>query len=96
VVKINMKGQKMKKLNIGTLDKAKNQKNFSLNLKVYERLFNISNTACGVPVSIPKAIEFLINFYENYENSLDYNSKTNSFNLNLEKYLPMQKKIGRK
>ena len=91
-----MKGQKMKKLNIGTLDKAKNQKNFSLNLKVYERLFNISNTACGVPVSIPKAIEFLINFYENYENSLDYNSKTNSFNLNLEKYLPMQKKIGRK
>ena len=58
-----MKGQKMKKLNIGTLDKAKNQKNFSLSLKVYERLFNISNTACGVPVSIPKAIEFLINFY---------------------------------
>ena len=86
----------MKKLNIGVMDKAKNQKNFSLNLKTYERLFNISNTACGVPVSIPKAIEFLINFYENYENSIDYNNKTNSFNLNLEKYLPMQKKIGRK
>ena len=91
-----MKGQKMKKLNIGVMDKAKNQKNFSLNLKTYERLFKISNTACGVSVSIPKAIEFLINFYENYENSLDYKSKTNSFNLNLEKYLPMQKKIGRK
>ena len=30
------------------------------------------------------------------ESSLDYNNKTNSFNLNLEKYLPMQKKIGRK
>ncbi len=54
----------MKKLHIGALDKAKNQKNFSLNLKTYERLFNISNTACGVPVSIPKAIEFLINHYE--------------------------------
>lgn len=88
-----MKGQKMKKLNIGTLDKVKNQKNFSLNLQVYERLFNISNVACGVPVSIPKAIEFLINFYES---SLNYNNKTNSFNLSLEKYLPMQKKIGRK
>jgi len=85
-----------KKIHIGCSDKAKNQKNFSLNLQVYERLFNISNGACGVPVSIPKAIEFLINFYENYENSLDYKSKTNSFNLNLEKYLPMQKKIGRK
>lgn len=54
----------MKKLHIGDLDKAKNQKNFSLNLKVYERLFKISNTACGVPVSIPKAVEFLINHYE--------------------------------
>ena len=85
-----------KKIHIGSSDKAKNQKNFSLNLQVYERLFNISNRACGVPVSIPKAIEFLINFYENYESSLDYNNKTNSFNLNLEKYLPMQKKIGRK
>ena len=85
-----------KKLYVGNLDKSKNQKNFSLNLQVYERLFNISNMACGVPVSIPKAIEFLINFYENYENSLDYKSKTNSFNLNLEKYLPLQKKIGRK
>ena len=85
-----------KKLYVGNLDKSKNQKNFSLNLQVYERLFNISNVACGVPVSIPKAIEFLINFYENYENSLDYKSKTNSFNLNLEKYLPLQKKIGRK
>ena len=70
----------MKKLNIGAMDKAKNQKNFSLNLKTYERLFKISNTACGVSVSIPKAIEFLINFYEN---SLDYKSKTISFNLNL-------------
>lgn len=86
----------MKKLHIGDLDKVKKQKNFSLNLKTYERLFKISNTACGVPVSIPKAIEFLINFYENYENSLDYNSKANSFNLNLEKYLPTQKKIGNK
>lgn len=53
-----------KKLYLGTNDKAKNQKNFSLNLQVYERLFKISNTACGVPVSIPKAIEFLINYYE--------------------------------
>ena len=52
--------------------------------------------ACGVPISIPKAVEFLINFYENYESSLDYNNKTNSFNLNLEKHLPIQKKIGRK
>jgi hypothetical protein len=53
-----------KKIHIGYSDKAKNQKNFSLNLQVYERLFNISNVACGVPVSIPKAIEFLINHYE--------------------------------
>jgi hypothetical protein len=60
------KGNNMhtKKLYVGTSDKAKNQKNFSLNLQVYERLFKISNTACGVPVSIPKAIEFLINHYE--------------------------------
>ena len=57
-----------KKLKIGALDKAKNQKNFSLNLQVYERLFNISNVACGVPVSIPKAIEFLINHYEGTRN----------------------------
>ena len=86
----------MKKLYIGNLDKVKKQKNFSLNLTTYDRLFKISNSACGVPVSIPKAIEFLINFYENYENSLDYDHKTNSFNLNLKKYLPTQKKIGRK
>jgi hypothetical protein len=52
----------------GEQDKAKNQKNFSLNLQVYERLFKISNTACGVPVSIPKAIEFLINHYESTRN----------------------------
>ena len=57
-----------KKLYVGTLDKSKNQKNFSLNLQVYERLFNISNVACGVPVSIPKAIEFLINHYEGAKN----------------------------
>ena len=57
-----------KKLHVGSLDKAKNQKNFSLNLQVYERLFKISNTACGVPVSIPKAIEFLINYYESTRN----------------------------
>ena len=57
-----------KKLYVGALDKSKNQKNFSLNLQVYERLFNISNTACGVPVSIPKAIEFLINHYESTRN----------------------------
>jgi hypothetical protein len=57
-----------KKLYVGTTDKAKNQKNFSLNLQVYERLFNISNVACGVPVSIPKAIEFLINHYEGTRN----------------------------
>lgn len=58
----------MKKLHIGALDKAKNQKNFSLNLKTYERLFNISNSACGVPVSIAKAVEFLINYYETNKN----------------------------
>jgi hypothetical protein len=57
-----------KKIHIGYSDKAKNQKNFSLNLQVYERLFNISNVACGVPVSIPKAIEFLINHYEGTRN----------------------------
>jgi hypothetical protein len=57
-----------KKIHIGYSDKAKNQKNFSLNLQVYERLFNISNVACGVPVSIPKAIEFLINHYESTRN----------------------------
>jgi hypothetical protein len=57
-----------KKIYIGSSDKAKNQKNFSLNLQVYERLFNISNVACGVPVSIPKAIEFLINHYEGTRN----------------------------
>ena len=57
-----------KKIYIGSSDKAKNQKNFSLNLQVYERLFKISNTACGVPVSIPKAIEFLINYYESTRN----------------------------
>jgi hypothetical protein len=57
-----------KKIYIGSSDKAKNQKNFSLNLQVYERLFNISNVACGVPVSIPKAIEFLINYYEGTRN----------------------------
>jgi hypothetical protein len=64
------KGNNMhtKKLYVGTSDKAKNQKNFSLNLQVYERLFKISNTACGVPVSIPKAIEFLINHYEGTKN----------------------------
>jgi hypothetical protein len=64
------KGSNMhtKKLYVGTSDKAKNQKNFSLNLQVYERLFKISNTACGVPVSIPKAIEFLINYYESTRN----------------------------
>ena len=57
-----------KKIHVGYSDKAKNQKNFSLNLQVYERLFNISNVACGVPVSIPKAIEFLINHYESTKN----------------------------
>ena len=57
-----------KKIHVGYSDKAKNQKNFSLNLQVYERLFNISNVACGVPVSIPKAIEFLINHYEGTRN----------------------------
>ena len=64
------KGNNMhtKKLYVGTTDKAKNQKNFSLNLQVYERLFKISNMACGVPVSIPKAIEFLINYYESTRN----------------------------
>jgi hypothetical protein len=57
-----------KKLYVGNLDKSKNQKNFSLNLQVYERLFNISNVACGVPISIPKAVEFLINYYESTQN----------------------------
>lgn len=79
-----------KKLHIGNFDKAKNQKNFSLNLKVYEKLFNLSNIACGVQLSIPQTVEFLINYYEN--------SKINDLNnVVIPKYLPTQtKRIARK
>ena len=57
-----------KKLHIGSLDKSKNQKNFSLNLQVYERLFNISNTACGVAHSLLllDTIDFIKAIYLSY------------------------------
>jgi hypothetical protein len=55
---------KEKKLHIGTLDQIKGFKNISLDLKTYEKIYEISiNNPMNIDLSVSKTIKFLLNSY---------------------------------
>lgn len=86
-----MKKNKKKELHIGGYDGVKGYKNVSLKLHTYKKIFDLSHSILGTPISVAKTIEFLT---DNYTKTVDYGYQKNSFNLNLQPYLP--KRIARK
>ena len=86
-----MKKNKKKELHIGGYDGVKGYKNVSLKLHTYKKIFDLSHRILGTPISVAKTIEFLI---DNYTKAVDYDYQKNSFNLNLQQYVP--KRIARK
>ena len=86
-----MKKNKKKELHIGGYDGVKGYKNVSLKLHTYKKIFDLSQSILGTPISVAKTIEFLA---DNYSKAVDYDYQKNSFNLNLQQYLP--KRIARK
>ncbi len=86
-----MKKNKKKELHIGGFDSVKGYKNVSLKLNTYKKIFDLSHSILGTPISVAKTIEFLA---DNYSKAVDYDYQKNSFNLNLQQYLP--KRIARK
>ena len=87
-----MKKNKKKELHIGGYDSVKGFKNVSLKLDTYKKIFDLSHSILGTPISVAKTIEYLA---DNYTKTVDYNYQKNSFNLNLQQYLPI-KRIARK
>ena len=86
-----MKKNKKKELHIGGYDGVKGYKNVSLKLHTYKKIFDLSHSILGTPISVAKTIEFLT---DNYTKAVDYDYQKNSFNLNLPQYVP--KRIERK
>ena len=86
-----MKKNKKKELHIGGYDSVKGFKNVSLKLDTYKKIFDLSHSILGTPISVAKTIEYLA---DNYTKAVDYDHQKNSFNLNLQQYLP--KRIARK
>ena len=86
-----MKKNKKKELHIGGYDSVKGFKNVSLKLDTYKKIFDLSHSILGTPISVAKTIEYLA---DNYTKTVDYDYQKNSFNLNLQQYLP--KRIARK
>ena len=86
-----MKKNKKKELHIGGYDGFKGYKNISLKLDTYKKIFDLSHSLIGTPLSVAKTIEYLA---DNYTKAVDYDYQKNSFNLNLQQYLP--KRIARK
>ena len=86
-----MKKNKKKELHIGGYDGVKGYKNVSLKLHTYKKIFDLSHSILGTPISVAKTIEFLT---DNYTKAVDYDYQKNSFNLNLEQFVP--KRIARK
>ena len=86
-----MKKNKKKELHIGGYDSVKGFKNVSLKLDTYKKIFDLSHSILGTPISVAKTIEFLT---DNYTKAVDYDYQKNSFNLNLQQYVP--KRIARK
>lgn len=86
-----MKKNKKKELHIGGYDSVKGFKNVSLKLDTYKKIFDLSHSILGTPISVAKTIEYLA---DNYTKAVDYDYQKNSFNLNLQQYLP--KRIARK
>ena len=86
-----MKKNKKKELHIGGYDGVKGYKNVSLKLHTYKKIFGLSHSILGTPISVAKTIEFLT---DKYTKAVDYDYQKNSFNLNLQQYL--QKRIARK
>ena len=86
-----MKKNKKKELHIGGYDSVKGFKNVSLKLDTYKKIFDLSHSLLGTPLSVAKTIEYLA---DNYSKAVDYNYQKNNFNLNLQQYLP--KRIARK
>ena len=79
-------------MHIGGYDGVKGYKNVSLKLHTYKKIFNLSHSILGTPISVAKTIEFLT---DNYTKAVDYDYQRNSFNLTLPQYLPT-KRIARK
>jgi len=86
-----MKKNKKKELHIGGYDGVRGYKNVSLKLHTYKKIFDLSHSILGTPISVAKTIEFLT---DNYTKTVDYDYQKNGFNLNLQQYVP--KKIARK
>ena len=80
-----------KQLHIGDFDQIKKYKNISLKIETYQKIFDLSQSILGTQISVAKTVEFLA---DNYNKAVDYDYQKNSFNLNLQQYLP--KRIGRK
>jgi hypothetical protein len=87
-----MKKNKKKELHIGGYDGVKGYKNISLKLDTYKKVFDLSHSLIGTPLSVAKTIEYLA---DNYTKAVDYDYQRNSFNLNLPQYLPI-KRIAKK
>ena len=78
-----MKKNKKKELHIGGYDSVKGFKNVSLKLDTYKKIFDLSHSLIGTPLSVAKTIEYLA---DNYTKAVDYDYQKNSFNLNLQQY----------
>ena len=74
-----MKKNKKKELHIGGYDGVKGYKNVSLKLHTYKKIFDLSHSILGTPISVAKTIEYLA---DNYTKAVDYDYQKNSFNLN--------------
>jgi hypothetical protein len=81
---------KIKKINI--TENVRGYKNISLKLDTYKKVFDLSHSLIGTPLSVAKTIEYLA---DNYTKAVDYDYQRNSFKLNLPQYLPT-KRIARK
>ena len=84
-----------KKPKINTVEKIRGYKNISLKLDTHEKLYNLSQSVFGVPITLAKTVEFLV---DNYTNGTSNTAHVPSnYNVVIPQYRPKQiKRIARK